>query len=317
MINQVSVIGAGIMGNGIAQVIATAGVRVSIYDIDENNLSKAFLTIEQNLNKMVEKSILNDDDIPFILENIQGTSNLEECLSDTNMVIEVVPENLTLKQSLYEKIESMITNDVIIASNTSAIPLSELTEFVKYPERFIITHFINPAPFIPLVEIIAIEETSKEVIVQTMDFIKKLGKSPVQLKKEIPGAVVNRLQAALLREAFHIVEEGVVTLQDIDEIMKEGPGFRWGIIGPMQMVDLGGLDTWGRILDHLGPELASSKKSPMLIKRLVEQGNLGGKVGKGIYEYDGNSLEEIIKDRDNKFIELLKLKSAGNKQSLS
>jgi len=306
--NRISVIGAGIMGNGIAQVIATAGISVSLYDNNQLSLSKAFTTIEKNIDQMINQSILDENEKISIMERIDGTIELEKCLRDTDMVIEVVPENLELKQNIYKEIEAIVSDNVIIASNTSAIPLSELTEQAKIPSRFIITHFLNPATIVPLVEIITQDDTDKQVLTETMGMIKKINKVPVHLKKEIPGAVVNRLQAAFLRESFHLVEEGVVTLQDIDDIVKEGIGFRWGFIGPMEMVDLGGLDTWGQILDHLSPELNRSTKRSYIVDKLVNEGSLGIKTGKGIYEYQKGDVDRAISKRDHDFIELLKLK---------
>ncbi|MFF2289982.1 3-hydroxyacyl-CoA dehydrogenase family protein [Peribacillus butanolivorans] len=309
MINRIAVIGAGIMGNGIAQVIGTAGIHVNLYDIDQASLNKAFSTIEKNLDLMTQKSILDIEAKSTILKRISGTTNLKECVSQCDMIIEVVSEILDLKQTLYKQIENIVKDDVIIASNTSAIPLTELTQQAKIPERFIITHFMNPATLVPLVEIITQDVTDVDVIDRTMQFIKRIGKSPIRLKKEIPGAVVNRLQAALLREAFHLVEQDVVSLQDIDQIIKDGPGFRWAFIGPMQMVDLGGLDTWKRIIDHLSPVLEDSKTCSSLVQQLVENGRLGTKAGKGIFDYDDNLLERIIFERDRDFIELLKLRN--------
>src|SRR5699024_9878131 len=231
-----------------------------LFDINEVNLSKAMDTIENDLNKLVEQSYIDANRVDHILNDINCKVDLTECLQGSDFVFEVVPEKLSLKQELYEKIERVVSEQTIIASNTSAIPLSELTEKVSHPSRYIIVHFMNPAPLVPLVEVITTKQTDEKVIDQTMAFVRAIEKSPVRLKKEIPGAVVNRLQAAILREAFHLVEEDVVTLKDIDEVMRVGPGFRWGSICPMQMVDLGGIDTWGAIMNHLSPELNCSTK---------------------------------------------------------
>lgn len=312
MFKEISVLGAGIMGSGIAQVIANADMDVSLYDIEENNLTKAMETIESDLNKLVEQNYLEAEKVPGILSKITCTMDLEESLTGSDFIFEVVPENLALKQSLYQTIEATVSEETIIASNTSAIPLSELTEKATKPSRFIIVHFMNPAPLVPLVEVITTEQTSTQVIEQTMDFVRQIEKSPVQLKKEIPGAVVNRLQAALLREAFHLVEEGVVTLKDIDEIVREGPGFRWGFIGPMQMVDLGGIDTWGTIMNHLSPELNRSTQASSIINDLVKSGKFGVKVGEGIYDYTNEQIEQMTEERDNNFIQMLKLKRKSN-----
>ncbi|MFK9093090.1 3-hydroxyacyl-CoA dehydrogenase family protein [Bacillus salipaludis] len=312
MFNRIAVIGAGIMGNGIAQVIGTAGIHVNLYDIHQESLDKASSTIEKNVDLMIQQSVLAKEEKPLILKRISYTTDLQECLSQCDMVIEVVPEILELKQTLYRQIEKNVKDHVIIASNTSAIPLTELTQYAKIPDRFIITHFMNPAPLIPLVEIITQEQTNADAIDQTIQFIKRIGKSPVRLKREIPGAVVNRLQAALLREAFHLVEQDIVSLQEIDQIIKDGPGFRWAFIGPMQMVDLGGLDTWKRIMDHLSPELEDSKTCSSLVQELVENGRLGTKTGKGIYDYDDELIEQITFERDQDFIKLLKARNPVN-----
>ena len=202
----------------------------------------------------------------------------------------------------------MIAPETIIASNTSTFPISQLIKPMTFPNRFVITHFFNPAQLVPLVEIIQHEETSVEAIEITMNLMKKIGKTPVLLKKDIPGFIVNRLQAAIVREALYLVDEGVADAADIDLAVTEGPGFRWAFTGPIKTADYGGLDIWKSVVENLAPELSKSELAPRIIEERISDGKLGTKSGEGIYTYTEQSTAEQIKMRDRNLIRLNKMK---------
>lgn len=305
---QITVIGAGIMGHGIAQACAFAGNMVQLYDLKEEFLEKATISIQNNLDSYVEHEMITAEEKEETLKRIHTSVDLQESVKDTQFIIEAIPEVIDLKWNLFKELEAMVNENVIIASNTSTLPLSKLITYVSTPQRFIITHFFNPAHLVPLVEIVKHETTAQHVIDMTMELIVSIGKTPVLLKKETPGFIANRLQAALLREALHLLQNGVADAKEIDTVIKSGPGFRWAFIGPLETADYGGLDTWKRVLDNLSPELANDESAPDLIRLLVEQNHLGVKTESGIYDYSNVSVESRLKRRNENFIQLLKIK---------
>ncbi|WP_286887032.1 3-hydroxyacyl-CoA dehydrogenase family protein [Aneurinibacillus sp. UBA3580] len=308
MIQQAAVIGSGVMGHGIAQVYAQAGIAVILYDLEDSYLEKAKKAIEANLALQAGQGLLTETESREALARITTTTNLEETVRTAEFITEAIPEVIEWKWELYEKLERLAKPDAVIASNTSTLPISRLAEKMSTPERMVITHFFNPAQLVPLVEVVRHDRTTEEAIQLTMELMRKIGKAPVLLKKEVPGFIANRLQAALAREAFHLLEEGVAEARDIDLAVTAGPGFRWSFIGPIETADFGGLDTWKRVIDNLAPVLSKSQQAPDLLNECVEAGNLGTKTGQGIYKYENASVSEKIKERDEKFIELLKIK---------
>ncbi|GEN36418.1 3-hydroxyacyl-CoA dehydrogenase family protein [Aneurinibacillus danicus] len=308
MIQQAAVIGSGVMGHGIAQVYAQAGIAVILYDLEDSYLEKAKKAIEANLALQAGQGLLTEAESREALARITTTTNLEETVRTAEFITEAIPEVIEWKWELYEKLERLAKPDAVIASNTSTLPISRLAEKMSTPERMVITHFFNPAQLVPLVEVVRHDRTTEEAIQLTMELMRKIGKAPVLLKKEVPGFIANRLQAALAREAFHLLEEGVAEARDIDLAVTAGPGFRWSFIGPIETADFGGLDTWKRVIDNLAPVLSKSQQAPDLLNECVEAGNLGTKTGQGIYKYENASVSEKIKERDEKFIELLKIK---------
>lgn len=312
MIQRATVIGAGVMGHGIAQVFALAGISVNLYDLNMKILADALASIDNNLELYLTNQIITPAEKEQALKRIHISTNLEESLVDSPYVIEAIPEVLQLKWDLYRSLEAICAQNVIIASNTSTIPLTTLVEHSIYPERFIIAHFLNPAPLVPLVEVIKHESTSEYVIDTTMSLLKNAGKTPILLKKEIQGFVVNRIQAALLREVLSLIEDDIVGVEDMDRIIKDGPGVRWAFIGPIETIDYGGLDTWKRIFDNLFPNLNNRQSTPEFINRLVAQNQLGAKTGEGIYPFKDTCIDSLLTERDNNLLSLLKIKN--NKQ---
>lgn len=303
---KIAVLGAGVMGHGIAQLYAQEGYDVRLYDVAEQGLEKAKELVENSMSLFTREELVTEEKKDQALQKLSYTTNLAEAVTDVGMVIEVVPEVLELKWDIFRQIEEIVEKEVIIASNTSAFPLATLRHHAQHPERFVITHFFNPAQLVPLVEIIQDEQTAPTVVEATKHYIESIKKSPIVLQKEVPGFVANRLQAAVAREVYWLLENGVASPEDIDTAMKDGLGFRWAFIGPLKTNDFGGLDTLKRVFDHLFPLLSNADSTPPFLGKLVEEGKLGVKTGEGFYSYDDQSVQQQIQERDENFIRLLK-----------
>jgi 3-hydroxybutyryl-CoA dehydrogenase len=308
MIKKVAVIGSGVMGHGIAQLYVLAGFSVSLYDLKDEYLQKAKQSVEQSMSLLVQENVISEQAKREALEKLSLTTDLQAAVTEADVITEAVPEVIELKWTLFEQLEAYAKPEAIIASNTSTFSIARLIEKAKSPERFIITHFFNPAQLVPLVEIVRHESTSDEVVQTTMTLMEKIGKSPVLLKKDVPGFIANRLQTALMREAFSLLADGVADAREIDTVMKDGLGFRWAFVGPIETADLGGLDTWQRVMDNLAPELDKSQTAPAIIRELVAKGDLGTKTGAGIYSYAEMSVADRLHERDEQFICLGKTK---------
>ncbi|PAW28572.1 3-hydroxybutyryl-CoA dehydrogenase [Peribacillus simplex] len=308
MIKKIAIIGSGVMGSGIAQSFAVSGYVVTINDIKEELLNHAQNRISENLSLLMKEGALTDREKQGALANITYSVDLEGAVRDADFIIEAIPEVIELKLNLYQQLEEIIKPDAIVASNTSTFPISQLMEKASFAERMVITHFFNPGHLVPLVEIVQHDETKPEIVKTTMDLMRKIGKSPILLKKEIAGFIANRLQTALMREAFYLLKEGVADAEDIDTAITAGPGFRWAFTGPIEIADFGGLDTWQRVFDNVSPVLDQSKEAPDLIRGLVAEGKLGTKSGEGIFTYEESTVSQKINERDRNFIKLGKLK---------
>ncbi|MFJ8265133.1 3-hydroxyacyl-CoA dehydrogenase family protein [Peribacillus asahii] len=309
MIKNIAIIGSGVMGSSIAQSFAASGYSVTINDLNEELLQKSKNRISENLTLTVEEVGLDEEQKQSDLANIYYTTDLEKAVKEADFIIEAIPEVIEWKWELYEKLERIMKADAIVASNTSTFPISRLMEKASFAERMIITHFFNPGHLVPLVEIVKHPQTKEMVVDATLDLIRKIGKSPILLKKEIPGFIANRLQTALMREAFYLLKEDVASARDIDTAITAGPGFRWAFTGPIEIADFGGLDTWQRVFENVAPDLDQSVEAPEIIRELVEQGKLGTKSGEGIYQYDDMLVSQKLNERDRNFIKLGKMKA--------
>ncbi|WP_134701917.1 3-hydroxyacyl-CoA dehydrogenase family protein [Ammoniphilus sp. YIM 78166] len=309
MVKLAAVIGSGVMGHGITQLYALAGYPVYMYDIREELVEKGMQLIEKNLTLLVVEGVITDEQKWSAIERIMLTTDMQEAVREADIVTEAIPELIELKWDLYQKLEQYCQPNAIIASNTSTFPIAKLIEKSTTTHRMLITHFFNPAQLVPLVEIVKHESVPNEVVQKTEEILRRIGKTPVLLKKDVPGFIANRLQAAIVREAFYLLKEGVADAKDIDAAVTNGPGFRWAFSGPIETADYGGLDTWKRVMDNLAPELDKSQQAPLLIDELVQQGKLGTKTGAGIFEYTTTQVDKKIKQRDEYLIRLAKVKN--------
>ncbi len=305
---NIAVLGAGTMGHGIAQLYAMSGYQVMLYDIDDAATQRGLVHIQTSLQHFADSGLIEKDTIQEILNNIQLTTSIQEAVSKASIITEAAPEILDLKYKLFQTIEAFASKDAIILSNTSSFAVEVLAQGIQHKNRFLITHFFNPAQIVPLVEIVANQESSPEIVSYIEHVMRVIGKEPVLLQKDKPGFIANRLQAALVREALHLLNEGVADAKSIDTAITAGPGFRWAFIGPLETADFGGLDIWRNVLNNLSPTLNNADKAPELLDSLVENQHLGIKTGGGIYDYPENSVSQKTVRRDRQFLLLNKLK---------
>ena len=284
-IKKVGVLGCGLMGSGIAQVAATAGLDVVVLETEQRFLDKGFAGIEKSLSRLVErgpqKGGLTPEQKAEAQSHLKGTLNMED-LADCDIVIEAIIENVEEKRKTYAQLDAIVKKDAIFATNTSSISVTELMTATKRPERFIGLHFFNPVPMMKLVEVVKTIATAPEVYDAAVDFGTKLGKVPVRTVDK-PGFIVNRLLVPYLLDAIRAYEEGVGSITDIDEAMKLGCGYP---MGPFTLLDFVGLDTTYYITHVMYDEFKERRfASPPLLKRLVLAGWYGRKTGKGFYDY--------------------------------
>ena len=291
-VNRIAVVGAGLMGHGIALEFALAGYEVHLNSRNETSLRKGTQSIRDSLDRLVSLKKISRRQSDAAVKCIVTTASLERAVNDVEVVIESVYEDLALKQQIFKDLEGLCSPQVVLASNTSSFMLRELAASSRLKDRIIVAHFINPPFLVPLVEIVRSTETSDKTVEVMYDLLRKIGKCPILLKQEAPGFVTGRLQAALLREALWLVENGVASPQDVDLAIKTSIGQRWAVAGVFEVLELAGWDLMLAITSALFPHLSSSKSAPLL-QRLVDQGDLGVKSGKGMYEWNAESAESL------------------------
>jgi 3-hydroxybutyryl-CoA dehydrogenase len=281
-IKTVGVVGAGTMGNGIAQVCAAAGLQVILQDISEAQVQKGMDTIATSLDRMVKKEKINDADKRKTLSNITTATSLEE-LSEGDIVIEAATENETLKLEIFKQLDAICKPEALLASNTSSISLTRIAGVTQRAEQVIGMHFMNPVPMMTLVEIIRALQTSDAVYQQVHDLSEAIGKIPVEAK-DSPGFVANRILIPMINEAAFTLHEGIASAEAIDECMKLGMAHP---MGPLALADLIGLDTCLSVIKVLHEGFGDSKYRPCpLLQQMVDAGYLGRKSGRGFYQYD-------------------------------
>ncbi|KPL22887.1 MAG: hypothetical protein AMS23_07300 [Bacteroides sp. SM1_62] len=304
-INNVTVLGTGNMGPGIALQFARAGYRVTIWGRNEKSAEKGSKNLQTNITDLVREEIMDDDEAKAAMDNTSVTSDLEKAGTYAQLVIEAIPEILELKQQMFSRLEDICSPGTILASNTSTLLPTPLSEKLMHRERLIVTHFWNPAYLAPLVEVCGSEATSVEVIKITMGILKKIGNQPVLMRKEILGFLGNRLMHAMNREALALISEGVCDPEDIDMVVNMSFGPRFANLGPMEYLDAVGLDLVKNIQGYLYEDLDDTPGVMPVLDKLVSGGNLGMKTGKGLFDWSQKE-DRIRENRDKDFIRRLK-----------
>ena len=297
-VKRVAIVGAGVMGHGIAQVFAAAGLDTTLVATREESLSRAMRLIEQNLEMLAEFGRAKKDDIPPTLERIHPTTDLAVAVKDADFVLETIPEVPEAKKEMFSRLEDLCPDDAILSSNTSSLNVFEIAEIMD-PKRLVICHWWLPAHILPLVDVIPGPETSAEVVNQTAALVERVGKKPIVMKKYFNPAIINRIQTNIGMAVSSLLEEGVASPEDIDLAVKMSLGIRLPILGVVQTMDFTGLDTVYQIMQGYG-------MSNKIIEEKYNLGHLGAKTSKGIYDYGDRSEAEILAKRDRMYLKLLK-----------
>ena len=290
-LKNVTVIGAGTMGNGIAQVFATKNYNVTLCDISENAIQNALKTIEANLLRMIKKEVITQDDMTNALSNISTQTDLKIAVNKADLVIEAATENVDLKLKIFKQLDEFSPSHTILATNTSSISITQIAAVTKRPDKVIGMHFMNPVPVMKLVEVIRGYMTTDEVCQKIMEMSTVLGKEPVEVN-DYPGFVANRILMPMINEAVYTLYEGVAGVQEIDTVMRLGMAHP---MGPLALADFIGLDVCLSIMNILYQGFGNPKYAPCpLLANMVTAGKLGKKSGEGFYQYQEGSKELIV-----------------------
>ena len=295
-IRNITLLGAGMIGHGLALHFAKAGYQVSLYSRTQQTLDKAVEGVKSNLSLLLQKPA-GSDEIEKVIGRIKPTTDLAQAVANAPIIIESVAEDLKTKQDLFKKLDEMCPRETILATNTSVISITEIAAKSNQRSRMIGTHFWFPPYLIPLVEVVKGKDTSDETMELTFQFMKKAGKYPIKCMKDVPGFVANRLQHALWREAISIVEHGIADAATVDAAIKQSFGIRLAVLGPMENSDMAGLDLVLAIHDTVLKDLDASPNPSPLLKEKVKKGELGFKSGKGFY--DKWTPEDMKRVREN------------------
>ncbi len=294
---NITVIGAGTMGNGIAHVFALKGFSVTIVDVSQSALDKAIQTITKNLDRQVAKGGISESDKNNTLKNISTNTTIEQGATNADLVVEAATENIELKLNIFKKLDEVCGAETILASNTSSISITKIASVTKRPDKIIGMHFMNPVPVMKLIEVIRGYSTSDIVTETIMQLSRKLDKIPVEVN-DYPGFVANRILMPMINEAIYSLYEGVAGVEEIDTVMKLGMAHP---MGPLQLADFIGLDVCLSILNVLHNGFGNPKYAPCpLLVNMVTATNLGVKSGKGFYEYTAGSKELVVATRFRK-----------------
>ena len=285
-ITQVVVVGAGLMGHGIALQFALGGYQVCLNDVSEERLEQALVNIKSGLATVKGMGLVDDEGAAAVPERVRTSTSLEEAVAEVDFVVEAVFEDLQLKRRVFADLDRLSPERTVLSSNTSSLMSSQLASATARPEKVVVANWWNPPYLLPLVEVVRGPKTSTDTIETTKALLTKLGKRPVVLQKESLGFIGNRLQFALLREAVSIVERGIASAQDVDAVVTNSFGRRLAVAGPFEVFDLAGWDTILAIIDQLFPDLESSRNTPALVKDMVDRGELGVKSGQGLYPWN-------------------------------
>ena len=301
----VAVLGCGTMGVGIAQAFAAAGFPTRVWARSEASVERAEAALGRNLTFVHEAGLLDDPEAARA--RVSFATDLAVALGEAGLVVEAVAEDLGVKRELFARLDSLCPPEVPLGTNTSGLSVTAIARDTGRPERVVATHFWNPAHLMPLVEVGLGRATAEPILQRVVALLRAIGKVPVVVRKEVPGFLGTRLQQAVVREAIHLLEQGVASAEDIDTVVKTSFGIRFPAIGPLETTDLGGLDVVHAIHQYLLPDLCSSATPSPLLTRLVGEGRLGVKAGAGFYEWTPERAAEVGRARDEELVRRLKL----------
>lgn len=282
-IQTVGVVGAGAMGSGIANTVAKAGYQVILLDVEERFIENGLSNIDKFMSKSIDKGKMTEDEKKEIFNRIE-TSTSKEVLKDVDIIIEAIIENMDAKKDVFTDLDRVARDDVILASNTSSMSITEIVSTTNRPKRAVGMHFFNPPQLMKLVEVIRGYETSDRTVEEIQTFVKSLEKEPVVVSKDTPGFIVNRILMSQYKEAINLLEEGVASAEDIDKAVTLGLNYP---MGPFALQDYAGVDIGYHVMEYLADEFNDSRfAAPMLMKQMIRAGRNGKKTGSGFYDYE-------------------------------
>jgi 3-hydroxyacyl-CoA dehydrogenase len=299
-LKRAAIIGTGTMGPGMGAVLARAGIQTALYDVSSEALERAKAGVDL-ANGVLERL----DAVKADGGGITFETDLESALAGCQIVIEAAPERLDLKKELFDAFEQTVADDAILASNTSGIPITNIAADLAHPERVIGMHWSNPPHLIPMIEVIPGEKTAQATIDATVALVKSVGYHAV-VEREVPGFVENRILYAILRECLDLVDRGIVDAEGMDTNVRWGIGYKLAVIGPMELIDMAGLDIYKAVGTYLNPDLSTKGEVSSTILDLIEKGRLGIKTGGGLYDYTPEKINELRAARASKLIAVRK-----------
>jgi 3-hydroxybutyryl-CoA dehydrogenase len=306
-IRRVAVLGLGTMGHGIAQTFALAGYDVACFDESPSVRDSLSERIRENLAAFVAAEVIAPDQVEPAVARLSLTDSEGEAVAGAEFLTEAIPEDLALKQALLARLERIAAPGTILASNSSSFPISQSGRLLERPERALVTHWFNPPHLTPVVEVVPGPLTSEAVVQATMQLLARIGKLPIHVRRELPGFLVNRVQVAIQREVWDLLEQGVAAPEEIDAAIRGTVGFRFAIMGPLEIHDFGGLDIQLATYRNLVGEIRSDTTAPAVLDGLVADGHLGIKSGRGFYDYPHERLVARRTRRDSLLLKLWKL----------
>jgi 3-hydroxybutyryl-CoA dehydrogenase len=306
-IKQIAVIGAGVMGSGIAQTFAQAGYAVRLQARRQETLRAARDRIARNQAAMIQAGLLSEAAARESLARIHTTTNLEEAAHGCHFVSESVPEDLGLKRQVFAALDQHAPREVVLSTDTSGLSISAIASATTRPEMVVGFHWMNPPYLMPPVEVIRGERTADRAIDLVCGLAGRIGRVPIRVEKDVPGFLWNRLQLALIREAIHVVEQGIASPEAVDLSITTGLGLRWAAVGPLRLMDLGGLATFHSVAAYLYRDLSKSDEPQQTLAAKVAAGETGARAGRGFYDYPAGSADAAVGVRDARLFELLKL----------
>ena len=300
-----AVLGAGLMGHGIAQVLAQRPGRVWLYDIARPVLEQALERIEASLAQLVEYGLIETERAAVVRDRIEPTTDLAQAVAKVWLVVEAAPEDLALKRQLMARVERLASPGAIVATNSSGLTLAQVGAGMERRDRLVGSHFFLPAQLVPLVEVSGGAATSAEVVERTLDHWRACGKEPIRIEGDIPGYIANRLQGALVREATSLLGQGLVSAEDIDKAVRLGFGLRYLVSGPLEQRDLGGLELHVALAGQMWPHLDTSPGPHPFVVEQVQRGETGLDAGKGFIDWSGRDPEEVRHQRNQALVDCL------------
>ncbi len=305
------VVGAGRMGHGIALELARGGFHVSLYDAAAGRAEAAIAEARQDARDLVRAGVIADSDVDVIVGRLRAADTLADAAAGAEFGAEAVAEDLEVKQDVFAELDRHCPPPAILTSNTSSISISEIAGACAHPERVALAHWMLPPHLIPTVEICGGESTDAATIAGLRELLESIDKWPVLIRKELPGYLMNRLQFALAREALSLIDKGVTTADEIDQLIKGVLARRIPVLGIMRQADMAGLDVYRQIFTYLGPDLDASVEPPAFLEKTVAAGHTGAREGRGLFTWEPGEFERYVAARNEALIQALQKDRAG------